>query len=459
MIRHTILTTLAVLLLLLPSGYAQESEHANLLAATPPMGWNSWQSYGCTVTESELKANADWMARHLKSFGWQYMVVDGGWYMPNPGPGSGCGPTTQYALDNEGRFVPALNRFPSSAGGAGFKPLADYVHSLGLKFGFWIIRGIPREAVAKNLPIADSGYYAADAADSSDTCSWDPDNYGVKANAAGQAYYDSLAKLYASWRVDFLKVDCISSRPYKATEIRMIRAAIKKTGRPIVLSLSPGPTSLAVAKDVVKYAQMWRISDDFWDYWDHRSGKNLWAQTLRGQFATAEGWAPYIGPGHWADADMLPIGLIGPRPPVGPPRPTRFTHDEQRTLFTFWSIIRSPLFVAGNLTRMDAWTAALLTNQEILDVDQHSTGNRPLLTTEGLVIWSARPRNGGGHYLAIFNRQDAELKIALRWNEVGLVAGKAYKVRDLWLHKDLGSATSLKLSLEPHACVLYRVSE
>ena len=436
---------------------AKQAERAQpRLAATPPMGWNSWDSYGLTINEVEYKANVDWMAKHLKGFGWQYAVVDEGWYLQNPE--SGGKPAWQFTLDSESRYLPAPNRFPSATQGAGFKPLADYVHALGLKFGLHIIRGIPREAVAKNLPIAGSSYHAADAADQSDTCSWNPDNYGVKDNAAGQAYYDSVAKLYASWGLDFIKVDCISSRPYKASEVRMISTALGKAGRPIVLSLSPGPTSLAVADDVRKYAQMWRISDDFWDYWNP-SPDQPWTQTLHGQFATAVGWAPYIGPGHWPDADMLPIGYIGPRPGLGTARPTRFTHDEQRTLLTLWSIMRSPLIIGGDLPRSDDWTTSLLTNPEVLAVNQHSTGNRPLITTNATVIWSAKPEDGRGHYLAIFNRGESPQNVLLGWNEVGLVLGKAYNLRDLWEHKDLGPASSLKLSLQPHACVVYRVSE
>jgi alpha-galactosidase len=178
---------------------------ATRLAVTPPMGWNSWDSYGTTITEAEYKANAEWMAGHLKPYGWQYAVVDEGWYIQNPE--SGGKPAWQFSLDAEGRFLPAPNRFPSAANNAGFKPLADYMHSLGLKFGFHIIRGIPREAVAKNLPIAGSSYHAADAADQSDTCFWNPDTYGLKNNPAAQAYYDSLARLYAGWGLDFIKVD------------------------------------------------------------------------------------------------------------------------------------------------------------------------------------------------------------------------------------------------------------
>ncbi len=428
----------------------------NHLAMTPPMGWNSWDSYGLTVDEPEFKANADWLAKHLKQFGWQYAVVDEGWFLQNPE--SGGKPAWEYVLDGASRYVPALNRFPSAANNAGFKPLADYVHSLGLKFGLHIIRGIPREAVAKNMPIADSPYHAADAAEEADTCPWNADNFGVRDNAAGQAYYDSVARLYAGWGLDFIKVDCISNRPYKESEIRMISAALEKSGRPIVLSLSPGPTSLAVADSVRKYAQMWRISDDFWDYWTPAADPaESWPQTLHGQFATAVGWAPHIEPGHWPDADMLPLGYLGPRPGLGSARQTRFTHDEQRTLITLWSIMRSPLIMGGNLTQMDEWTTALLTNPEVIAVDQHSAANRPLIVTNNSVIWSARSEDGKGYYLAVFNRGDSPQTTELAWNEIGLAAG-TYKLRDLWERKELGAATSLKLTLQPHTCVLYRLT-
>ena len=213
---------------------------SSLLAATPPMGWNSWDGYGTTIKESEVKANAQWFAEHLKPYGWQYVVVDMEWFVTNPQP-EGNSKTSSYAMDTYGRFIPAPNRFPSASKDLGFKPLADYVHSLGLKFGIHILRGIPKQAVAQNLPIEGSPHHAVDAADTSDTCPWNFDNYGVDATKpAGQAYYDSILRLYASWGVDAIKVDCIASHPYKGEEIRMLAQALAKTGRPIALSLSPG---------------------------------------------------------------------------------------------------------------------------------------------------------------------------------------------------------------------------
>lgn len=454
--RSAIILSTGLLFFTLTAAPAQQSSRDALIAATPPMGWNSWDSYGLTIQEAEYKANVEWMATHLKQYGWSYAVIDEGWFLENPKREGK--PDLKYTLDTQGRFIPATNRFPSAANSAGFRPLADYVHSLGLKFGIHILRGIPREAVAKNMPVADSSYHAADVADTSDTCPWNADMYGVKENPAGEAYYESLAKLYVSWGVDFIKVDCISSRPYKAAEIHMISAALKKTGRSVVLSLSPGPASLAIAEDVRQYAQMWRISDDLWDFWKPAPETN-WTQSLYGQFATSVAWAPYIAPGQWPDADMLPIGYLGPRPGLGTARQTRFSPDEQRSLITFWSIMRSPLMMGGDLPHNDESTTSLLSNAEVLAVNQHSTDNRPLITSNTIVLWSAKPEAGDGHYLAIFNRADEAWVGALQWNEVGLVSGREYKVRDLWEHKHLSTATSLKLTLKPHACVLYLVTE
>jgi alpha-galactosidase len=425
-----------------------------LLAPTPPMGWNSWDSYGTTITEADFKTNAQWFAEHLKPFGWQYVVVDMEWFVTNP-TAEGNSKNSQFSLDSYGRYVPAINRFPSAAKDAGFRPIAEYVHSLGLKFGIHILRGIPKNAVEKNLPIEGSSLYAADAADTSDLCPWNPDNYGVNASKPGaQAYYDSIARLYASWGVDFIKVDCISSRPYKGDDIRRLNTALCKTGRPIVLSLSPGAAPLEKTEEMRKYAELWRISDDIWDLWHSDVS---YPQGLGDQFTRVASWAPLVEPGHWPDADMLPLGYLGPAPGWGQARQTRFTHDEQKTLMTLWSIFRSPLMVGANLTSSDAWTTSLLTNAEIIAVDQHSADNRPAITTKTTVVWSARSESGDDRYVAVFNLQDAEQKIHYAWKDLGLTAAK-YSLRDLWEHKELGAADSLSVTLPPHGCVLYKAS-
>jgi alpha-galactosidase len=421
------------------------------LAPTPPMGWNSWDSYGLTITEAEYKANVTWFHQHLQPLGWRYVVVDEGWYLHNPGQ---KGAAQGFIMDATGRYQVADNRFPSAAQGQGFKPLGDWVHAQGLKFGLHIIRGIPRDAVDRNLPIADSAFHAPEAANTADTCRWNSDNYGLRANAAAQAYYDSVMKLYASWGVDYVKVDCIS-KPYQADEIHMVSAAIAKSGRAMVLSLSPGPTPIDEAEDLQKYAQLWRISDDMWDTWSAPEGATFPAGLVN-QFERTAQWAPLAEAGHWPDADMLPLGYLGPRPGWGEARTSRFTADESRMLMTLWSIARSPLVAGTNLTRMDPATEALYTNPEVIAVDQHSQNNRELMRTESLLVWTAESETGEGHYVAIFNLGDAPQEATYAWKDLGLT-DKERAVRDLWMRKDLGKASSLHARLPAHAALLYRV--
>jgi hypothetical protein len=447
--RH--LGALLVLVVLWFAQLSVRAQEANLEAPTPPMGWNSWDSYGTTATEAQVKANADWMAGNLKAFGWQYIVVDMEWFVTNPIP-EGNAKDSLYSMDASGRYTPALNRFPSSAG-TGFKPLADYVHSLGLKFGIHILQGIPREAVKLNDPIEGSAFHALDAADQSGTCKWNFDNYDVKDNAAGQAYYDSIARLYAGWGVDLIKADCIAFGPYKGEEIRMLSRALSKTGRHIVLSLSPGPAPLDKEAEMENYASQWRISNDIWDLWHSTV---FYPQGLNDQFAKVALWASAPRNGHYPDADMLPLGYLGPAPGWGAPRQTRLTHDEQRTFLTLWGIFRSPLMMGGDLPHNDAWTTSLLTNREFLDVDQHSRETKVAVSSDKYVVWTSKPEDGEGNYVAIFNRAETPQTLHFTWTQLGVIEG-TYRLRDLWEHKDLGSAKEVTVTLAPHASVLYRV--
>ena len=390
--------------------------------------------------------------QQLEPYGWQYLVIDAEWFVTNP-VAEGNSRTFRYSMDQFGRYTPPVSRFPSAANNNGFKPLANYVHSLGLKFGIHILRGVPKQAVKKNPPVAESSYHASDAADTSDTCPWNYDNFGIAGNPAGQAYYDSITRLYAGWGVDFIKVDCISSHPYKGDEIRMLSAALTKADGPIVLSLSPGPAPLEKAEELKEYTQMWRISDDIWDLWH---SDKPYPQGVRDQFANAAKWAAISGPGHWPDADMSSIGRLGPAPGWGNPPSTRLTQGEQRTLMTLWCIFRSPLMVGGDLTAADAWTTSLLTNPDVLEVDRHSTTNRQAIATDNTVVWLAQPASEKGHYVAIFNLADAAEVLSFAWKDLGL-AGTEYFVRDLCEHKDMGSADSVRVTLPPHNSVLYKV--
>ena len=415
------------------------------------MGWNSWDSFGLTITEPQFRENVSVLAKTLKPFGWNYAVIDEGWFLKNPQDR----PTPeklQFELDANGRYIPVPSRFPSAIDhdeNTGFIALGAFVHAQGLKFGIHIVRGIPRESVDRNLPVAGSHFTAKDVADTTDACPWDPTNWGVRDTPAGQAWYDSLLQQYASWGVDYLKVDCISDHPYKPTEIRMLHRAIVKTGRSIVLSLSPGPTSPGIAKELIPYAQMWRISDDFWDYWKN---PKTFPRTLYGQFELAAAWSAYAKPGTWPDADMLPLGYLGPIPGEGEARDSRLTHDEQRTMLTLWSIARSPLILGANLTRLDDWTTKLLTNRDILDVNQFGHDQRQAAVEGDAVAWTSGGK-GTTRYLALFNLGDQDRTITHNYAFYNL-PGSTYSSRELWTQKTNGRSPSFTVTLPPHACAL-----
>ena len=456
--RRLLLASLALLICTASPAPAQT------LAPTPPMGWNSWDAYGLTIDEADYRANTQVLAG-LRQYGWLYSVIDEGWYMQDPFADTVA--ARKYVWDANGVLLPALDRFPSAANGAGFKPLADWVHAQGLKFGVHLMRGIPRDVVRQNLPIAGTAFHAQDAADVSSTCPWDEGNYGIRDNAAGQAYYDSMLRLYASWGLDFIKVDCISDRPYRPTEIRQLAEAIRKTGRPIVLSLSPGPTKLEHATEVEKYAQMWRISDDHWDVWsvDRKPGASEFPFGIRDAFDRLAAWAPYVKPGSWPDEDMLPWGSLTPHPGWGKPRQSRETRDEQRTEMTLWAISRSPLILGANLTRLDDFTHSLITNREVLALNQTAVESKPGLTPKAgpgnepflQRYWYAR--TGGPHpqeYIAVFNLGDKTTASELPWMVFHLT-DKPHAVFDVWNQRHVPAASALAVELPPHGCALYRV--
>ncbi|HTW82321.1 MAG TPA: glycoside hydrolase family 27 protein [Terracidiphilus sp.] len=438
---------------------------AQTVAPTPPMGWNSWDAYGLTIDEDQFKANATVLAG-VEQYGWQYAVIDEGWYMANP-EGKGLA-ARKYLLNANGILIPVPERFPSAANGAGFRPLADWVHKLGLRFGIHIVRGIPRDAVEANLPIAGSKFTARDAADMTSPCPWDDGNWGVKDNAAGQAWYDSEIRLFASWGVDFLKVDCISANPYRPTEIRQVALAIQKAGRPMVLSLSPGPTALEDAAEVQKYAQMWRIADDHWDGWtfEHKDSGDFPFGT-RDEFDRIAKWYTYTGPGSWPDPDMLPFGSLTPHPGYGPPRQSRLTPEEEKTEFALWCIARAPLILGANLTRLDELTKSLLSNQNILFINQNVTYSRPLDAStlgpgfEDVRVWRASINEPGERgykeYYGFFNLGETATTVKTTWQALGL-DGKKHSATSEWDDSGTKEGKEITVTLPAHGNQIYEVN-
>lgn len=412
------------------------------------MGWNSWDCFGPTVVEAEVKANADYMAEHLKAYGWNYIVVDIRWYVQNDKAHGYNEKDPAYVIDEYGRFLPAENRFPSAAGGKGFKPLADYIHSKGLKFGIHIMRGIPVEAVRRNLPVKGTGVTARDIYSEKDQCLWLRDMYTIVPGKTGaQEYYNSLFELYASWGLDFVKVDDLSSPIYFEQEVEMIRKAIDRTGRKIVLSTSPGETPIAHAAHVQQHANMWRTVGDFWDNW----------KQLKEHFAVFERWNKWRAPGAYPDGDMLPLGHIGIRAERGNPRMAAFTKDEHYTLMTLWCIFKSPLMFGGHLPDNDPFTLSLLTNRNVLKVLHESTNNKPLFRDEEKAAWVAEERGTGARYLAVFNLAEQQAPVPVDLAALGFAS--SCEVTDLWSGKTLGKFSGeFSPAINRHGAGLYRIT-
>ena len=427
------------------------------VAQTPPMGWNSYNCFGSAVHEDEVKANADYVAKNLKQHGWQYIVVDFLWSYDNP-VGSKIGNPFQMRLndgsyvpwltmDEWGRLVPQEHKFPSAFGRKGFKPLADYVHSLGLKFGIHVMRGVPRQAVWAKSPVMGAEGITADMiADTSSKCPWLNHMYGLDMSRRGaQEYLNSILKLYASWGVDFIKVDDIA-RPYHAAEVEGYEKAIAACGRPMPLSISPGETAVAAAGHVKEHATMWRMADDFWDNWK---------EVLK-MFDYAKSWEGKGGPGHWPDCDMIQIGKLSKRGPVGPERYSRFTEDELYTHMTFWSIYRSPLMLGGNLPENRELELKLFTNDEVLGANQQGEGPRQVYKNEGSMVWVSDVQGSKDRYVGLFNISDAAHEVSVDLSSLGF-KGKV-TVRDLWKRADAGRfSKQYKQTINPHGAALLRI--
>lgn len=424
--------------------------------ATSPRGWNSYDSYGCAISEADFRANAEALAAKLLPHGYEYACIDGLWYYDDVTPTAlGATSTQEPHLDAFGRPVPSPVRFPSSRDGQGFKPLADAVHQLGLKFGIHIMRGIPRLAVERRMPVAGSRQNAAAIADPSSRCAWENTMYGVDMRKAeAQAWYDSLLELYAGWGVDFIKGDDFGNTPYHSEEVEALHRAVKRCGRPIVLSLSPGinmPDIMTAHPHVAAHSDLWRISADIWDKWDN----------VRYLFPLCALWSGAIGPSSFPDADMLPYGMLGLGEKISrPTRRCRLTEDEVRTHFTLLAMARSPLLFGGDVPQLDDFTLGILTHSEVLHVQAYSRNNQPLWIWQlenKYAAWKADDVAGDRHYLAVFNLSDEPADVPVDLSAHGF--GTRVRIRDLWARAELGLAEkTVAPRLAPHACVLYQLT-
>ncbi|MFZ5896637.1 MAG: putative Ig domain-containing protein [Myxococcota bacterium] len=419
------------------------------LTPTPPMGWNSYDSFGASVTEQDMIEQAQAVRSNLQPFGWNTVVIDYRWYEP------------ALRIDANGRYLPATSKYPSASGDSGFKSLADRIHALGLGFGIHIMRGVPRKAYDADLPIAGSTYTTRDAGNPNDACPWDTHMWGVRGDTpAGQAWYDALLQQYAGWGVDFIKIDDMlnnDTRTYHQAEADAIRRAANKTGRSIILSFSPGPNDptwlTSSVGNLGQNANMWRVVNDFWDF-------NALTD-LAGVFRAANSWQALngIAKGRWPDLDMLPLGYLGPRNEWHASGQTTFTRNEQVTIMTLWSMLPSPLMYGGNPARLssDAWTLALLTNEEVLAVNQDALGARGKRTAiNGGELW-VRDLSGGRKAVAFFNRGTQDTTMSASFTLLGLTGAAA--IRDVWRRAEVNNTgTALSASVPGGAALLYTLS-
>ncbi len=425
--------------------------NAATVAPVPPMGWNSWDAYGTTVREEEVKANADYMAKYLARYGWQYIIVDIEWYTPKPKThGYIPDPFERdarqvWAPDTGSRAISLLGGWLRIHPSGGLYPL-EGVEVWDSHHARHSPRGRHRAICPFSLPPTRRQTWPI--RPTSANGEGMVDMFGVNTkHPGGQAYYDSIVKMYADWGVDYIKADDMSS-PVQLDEIAALHQAILHSGRAIVLSLSPGPAPLAQAAFFGENANLWRISGDFWDNWP----------SLRKNFDLLNSWSRYAKPGNWPDADMLPLGRIGIRGEVGNDRRTRFTPDEQRTLITLWSIARSPLMFGGDLPSNDTATLALISNEEVLAANQKGTDSHQLFSRGNGIAWVSTAPDGVSKYLAVFNVGDgAAADIRVDWRELGLPEGCA--LRDLWEKRSLGEVQNgREFHAPPHGAVLYKVS-
>lgn len=422
-------------------------------AKTPPCGWNSWDCFGAGVNEEQLIANADYMAKRLKQYGWEYIVCDIQWYEPKA-CSNDYNNFAELCCDEYGRLIPAQNRFPSSKDGKGFKPIADYIHSLGLKFGIHIMRGIPRQAVHADLPIKDSEYTARQVAHHFSVCSWNTDMYGMKNCDGAQDYYNSIIKMYADWGVDYIKCDDIAvtefrkwDNPYSADyEIEMLRNAIDSCGREIVLSLSPGPALRDKAEHLKANANMWRLTGDFWDLWEH----------LYAMFDKCEEWQGVRSVGSYPDCDMLPIGRISKLCSYHgmQNRMSNFTHDEHYTLMTLWGIFGSPLMIGGNMPENDDFTLSLLNNAEYMNMHRTVKNSRMLSRNEengkGYIIWDGENENS--RFVALFNTDEKPITINTA-EKINIFVDGSY---DIW---QKCTVSENNITVQPHGARLLKLNK
>ncbi len=453
------------------AGKSQQSDAK--LAQTPPMGWNSFDSYGVYLHEKAAYDNLEAFAKKLKPFGYEYFVIDAGWFGEFKLQPETMFPAEKHAAKikfNEfGLLQPSDTYFPN-----GMKPVIDRCHELGIKFGLHLMRGIPRAAVKANTPVKGTKYFAQDIADTTSICNWNRQNYGVDMSKPGsQEFYNSLINQMAEWGVDFVKYDDIVPFP---EEVKAVANAIAQCGRPMILSLSPGGNVDPNHLEAFQKGHMLRVSPDIWD--DQKGINECFHEWRK--------WNGKSQPGFWIDMDMIPFGqlqMMSPKPAgikgsetkkeimdkiksgeiatfellagKGFNRWSEFTKDQMYTFITLRALSASPLMMGGDLPTLDDFSMKLLTDKEMLKCNQNGVMGILVYEAAGIEIWKTPKKNSKEGWIGIFNRTEEIKSISLKPENLGLDAAASYKLQDVWNNSEV---QTLDFKINPNGVVFLKYS-
>ena len=418
-----------VLMLLNDAASAQVKEQTS----SPILGWNSYNCYGSQINGKLTSENLDAFIQKLKPYGYEYFVLDAGWYRHYDIKPGEIWPTdgdkAYLNIDEYGRFIPSEVNFPD-----GFKEIVEHAKAHGIIFGIHLMRGIPREAVKKNLPIKGTRYFARDIADVNDTCNWSSLNYGVDMDKAGaQEYYNSIIELVASWGVGFIKYDDIVHKP---REINAVANALEKFAPDMVLSISPGNDIDPEYFETYRRADMIRISRDIWDL----------KEDLEITFERWEEILPYADKGFWLDMDMIPLGHIRINYPLtlnklrsgrGYERMDNFSYAQKKTFITQRAMAASPLFMGGALTSSPKIVFELITDMDMLACNQNGvTGELVTRISDystKIDVWKTPHKSMANEgWIGVFNRNQYMELIKFEKEELGLDKTVSYKLYNIW---------------------------
>jgi alpha-galactosidase len=469
-----LLLGLSILILSACGNSNTQEDKKTPLAQTPPLGWNSFDSYGVYLHEEAALANVEAFGEKLKPHGYEFYVIDAGWFGEFELQQGTIYPAEKHAkkmnMNKYGLLQPSETYFPN-----GLKPIIDRCHELGFKFGLHLMRGIPREAVHQNLPVMGTNYTAADIADTTSICSWNEQNYGVDMSKPGaQEFYNSLINQMAEWGVDFIKYDDLVPFP---EEVKGISKAIEQCGRPIVYSLSPGGDVDPNQLEAFKTAHMLRVTPDIWD---EQKG-------IDECFADWRKWQGKEEPGFWIDMDMIPFGqlqLMSPKPEgvegteskaeitkklksgelsnfellagKGWTRQSEFTKDQMYTFITLRALSASPLMMGGDLPTLDDFSLELITHKEVLACNQNGVMGKLIYDKDNIEIWNTPKKDSNHGWVGIFNRTDGLKSISLEHVDLGLDNNSQYVLSDVWNEK---TVTTSEVDINPNGVVFLKYTQ